>query len=532
MFENILSRRIDWHEGDVEVSKEARDFMEQLMTLDPSKRLGSKGAQSVKDHPFFKDINWDTLLVEQPSFVPNPEDMEDTDYFDNRGASMMPTSSSSSSSSASASKNATAKGEKIKEDGQSSKKVNNEKDKLEHIQLDSDAKAKVELANAIIQEQHPVNVSISSQSSSKKQNDNSATPTSNQKANKTTSKQSGTTDEIENGADFGTFVYKNLPVLERANEDTIRKIRHDTLAAESSSSNSSKNSSGMNTVSNPSKLIQSYTSTAGSSSSIPGTPNVPIVHPSQLSASQSTSSAINNNNRLSVDMQQQQQQYLDQQLNELSRPTLQTPIKNNFSTLPANTTSSPSPTKPHHKRTRSLSTPDCRSLPLSTSSKETNTPTTNNSKTPIVSMTPSSSTKTVSGAITTSIWPSSTPSLPPLPQTVSDSIIAPSPLKEENRQLQLQQQHKEEIEKQEQIEEEKVKKGLGFLVVDDNPISCKILETILNMLQYQCVIVRNGAQAIRAAMNDVKYDIIFMDIRMPISKYYLYIEKEKEGCVK
>ncbi|OAD69760.1 hypothetical protein PHYBLDRAFT_116085, partial [Phycomyces blakesleeanus NRRL 1555(-)] len=82
VFENILSRRIDWHEDSVDISPEARDFMERLMTLDPRKRLGANGPEEVKQHPFFKDLNWDTLLKESPSFIPNPENVEDTNYFD------------------------------------------------------------------------------------------------------------------------------------------------------------------------------------------------------------------------------------------------------------------------------------------------------------------------------------------------------------------------------------------------------------------------------------------------------------------
>ncbi|KAG2224682.1 hypothetical protein INT45_007927, partial [Circinella minor] len=89
VFENILSRRIDWHEDVIEVSPEARDFMERLMTLDPEKRLGANGSDEVKYHPFFKNVNWDTLLTESPAFVPQPADMEDTEYFDLRGATML-----------------------------------------------------------------------------------------------------------------------------------------------------------------------------------------------------------------------------------------------------------------------------------------------------------------------------------------------------------------------------------------------------------------------------------------------------------
>ena len=59
VFENILSGHIEWHEDYVEVSPEAKDFMQRLMTLDPAKRLGANGADEVKAHPFFTGIDWD-----------------------------------------------------------------------------------------------------------------------------------------------------------------------------------------------------------------------------------------------------------------------------------------------------------------------------------------------------------------------------------------------------------------------------------------------------------------------------------------
>ncbi|ORX89263.1 hypothetical protein K493DRAFT_410535 [Basidiobolus meristosporus CBS 931.73] len=88
VFENILSRNIDWHEDQFDVSPEARDLMERLMCTDVEKRLGLNGIEEVKNHPFFAGIHWDTLLTERPAFIPQPESIEDTDYFDGRGASM------------------------------------------------------------------------------------------------------------------------------------------------------------------------------------------------------------------------------------------------------------------------------------------------------------------------------------------------------------------------------------------------------------------------------------------------------------
>jgi serine/threonine-protein kinase RIM15 len=86
VFENIIARRINWYEDQIEISPEARDLMERLMCTDPLRRLGAHGASEVKSHPFFADIDWNTIATVEANFVPNVTDPESTDYFDARGA--------------------------------------------------------------------------------------------------------------------------------------------------------------------------------------------------------------------------------------------------------------------------------------------------------------------------------------------------------------------------------------------------------------------------------------------------------------
>ncbi len=96
VFENILHRRINWpgsEEDDVVISDEARDLINILIQLDPQDRLGANreekypsGGAEIQAHPWFSDINWSTLLEDEAQFVPNPENPEDTEYFDARGA--------------------------------------------------------------------------------------------------------------------------------------------------------------------------------------------------------------------------------------------------------------------------------------------------------------------------------------------------------------------------------------------------------------------------------------------------------------
>lgn len=86
MFENILSRRLEWYQDEADVSAEAHDFMDRLLCTDPKSRLGAKGCEEVKQHPFLAKVDWNKLLSSDAAFVPKISDPEDTDYFDARGA--------------------------------------------------------------------------------------------------------------------------------------------------------------------------------------------------------------------------------------------------------------------------------------------------------------------------------------------------------------------------------------------------------------------------------------------------------------
>ncbi|CED84013.1 agc protein kinase [Phaffia rhodozyma] len=91
VFDNIISRRIVWPDPeDDEASPEARDLMERLMCTDPDQRLGAHGADEIKRHPFFDDINWDTISSEEGCFIPQVSENISTDYFDARGLVELP----------------------------------------------------------------------------------------------------------------------------------------------------------------------------------------------------------------------------------------------------------------------------------------------------------------------------------------------------------------------------------------------------------------------------------------------------------
>lgn len=87
IFQNILNRDIPWPSPE-EMSDNARDLIHQLLNPDPASRLGSRGVNEIKEHPFFTGINWNTLL-EHPldaAFIPKAVDLNDTSNFVDRNS--------------------------------------------------------------------------------------------------------------------------------------------------------------------------------------------------------------------------------------------------------------------------------------------------------------------------------------------------------------------------------------------------------------------------------------------------------------
>ena len=78
---------LDWENNleirpEANISKEAVDILKRLIN-DPEKRLGRNGAEEVKQHPFFKNVDWkhikETMI---PPFIPELKGPFDTKYFD------------------------------------------------------------------------------------------------------------------------------------------------------------------------------------------------------------------------------------------------------------------------------------------------------------------------------------------------------------------------------------------------------------------------------------------------------------------
>lgn len=83
MFENVLEVDIVFPSW---LSTNAKDLLAGLLNKQPSSRLGSgrEGSSLIKNHPFFKSINWDLLIQKElsPPFKPDDSDEDDTRNFD------------------------------------------------------------------------------------------------------------------------------------------------------------------------------------------------------------------------------------------------------------------------------------------------------------------------------------------------------------------------------------------------------------------------------------------------------------------
>ena len=67
---------------EIKLSKEAEDLIKKLID-DPNKRLGKKGSEEIKSHPFFKGVDWENIRTTmKPPFIPDIKNDADTKYFE------------------------------------------------------------------------------------------------------------------------------------------------------------------------------------------------------------------------------------------------------------------------------------------------------------------------------------------------------------------------------------------------------------------------------------------------------------------
>ncbi|SCU90910.1 LANO_0D10242g1_1 [Lachancea nothofagi CBS 11611] len=263
VFSNILAGMIDWpkfpdEEAEREfVSNEAKDLISRLLVVDPSKRLGANGAHEIFEHPYFKDVDWEQLYAETGSFVPEVAHPESTDYFDLRGAQL----------------------EDFSESDTEQSKV------AELLTSDLDRAPKRTSSERSSQSTTPVQkLTVGSvlESGSQDDHSNNNSPTAKHipMAIPPHLRERRVSKLNEVQTEFGSFNFRNLPALDRANKDAINRLKNEHLVEQGFHHHhrASSGSSSSSDVSNKHRYTKS--SSVNTSAGVSGMPTRTSASPS------------------------------------------------------------------------------------------------------------------------------------------------------------------------------------------------------------------------------------------------------------
>lgn len=487
VFENILQHNIQWPEldddGSMEfphISKEAHDLIEGLLCASPENRLGAQGgATEIRSQPFFNGINWDTLWDEEASFIPSVDNPESTDYFDSRGAESQafPEDVNTHDEEEAEHKSEASCNEDNFASDRSSRAGSTESTGVQR--RDSRAKLPLHIPPHVMD-----------------------------------SRNRRLSEPVAND-DFGSFSFKNLPMLDKANKDTLTRIRTENMEHRNSiAAEPGKRSRGLSICTtavfkrpdSPSASVTRHTSPVR---------NMASSHSAQSSLSLSPIAAT-------------------------SMPSSGPP------------SSSSSMSSPHRKLYPVKSRPTLSLTSMSTSPLSLDSP--KQSK-----FSNSSQTAPMSSPSSSNVMTSAELSLPP-PSTNNSKIQAPvSPrglgfrrlsnmesnpeLGEQFRRQSTTQRYAKVFDPSPynsdteeargsallriQKRREKARRGSHFslltptyrslviLVCESNPVWRYSMETLLKSLNCRFVTVSDSADAIRYATGDVEFDIIFTELRFP-----------------
>ncbi|XP_062415015.1 microtubule-associated serine/threonine-protein kinase 3 isoform X3 [Pungitius pungitius] len=84
LFGQVISDEINWPEGEDAPPPDSQELIALLLRQNPLERMGAGGAAEVKQHQFFYNLDWNSLLRQKAEFIPQLESEDDTSYFDTR----------------------------------------------------------------------------------------------------------------------------------------------------------------------------------------------------------------------------------------------------------------------------------------------------------------------------------------------------------------------------------------------------------------------------------------------------------------
>ena len=473
VFENILARKIDWPaEEDCSISEAAKDLMEKLMTTDPKRRLGANtsgkyasAGEEIRGHDWFNDVNWNTLLEDEAQFVPAPGNPEDTEYFDARGATLQ------------------SFAEEM-EDQASSPAVTPAAD---YPDRPHDALSRVRTqVNSMKRGLMPLHIPAHVRDGRNRR-----------------------LSEPVAADDFGTFSFKNLPVLEKANKDVIQKLRAMTSQRQT-------------------KILIPGQSPGGVSPapSLEASPLLPMPLKRTLSANKGSNRPVSPSNLTQATSSPIR----------ASQPS--SPLLVSFSTGPTHErrkTSSASSTLSHHS-SGSLQPGSFFDVPRLPTGLQATSATSSPVKTrlpppPVVASPEKSNTLQSPNAVPVSRARSQTvgsqegeaPVTKPLGHHKRRSqVFEISPSSSDNedpraKALLRVQKRRQSSRRFSQIMVGDVPtfRPLDVLVCEDHPVSRMVMDRLLEKLRCRTICVTTGCEAARLAMSEVQFDVIFIEYKLP-----------------
>jgi serine/threonine-protein kinase RIM15 len=479
VFENILARRIAWPtEEECYVSEEARDLMEHLMTVNTKDRLGSNvsekfanGGDEIRAHPWFGNLNWDTLLEDDAQFVPQPENPEDTEYFDSRGATLQ------------------AFAEELEDQASSPAPTPG----ADYPERPHDALSGLRRQfNSMKRNLMPLHIP----------------------AHVRETRSRRLSEPVAND-DFGTFAFKNLPVLEKANKDVIQKLRAEALkeggskgANQSSlerSHSQAPSVEGSPLLPSPLKRTLSHKNRAASpspsnlgSAPVSASPNK-VSHPTspllvQFSTGQNherrkTSSTSSASHQSGASLQPGNFFEPPKLPSSLSAGASMTssPVRPGKPIMPASAVLSPPekglslprPISVSGSRTRSQTVGSQEDIPLSAGSYTHH----HKRRSQVFDISPQSSDNE---------------------DTRAKALLRVQRRRQSSRRM-----------SQFSINEGPCFRPLDVLICEDHPVSRMVMERLLEKLRCRTITVGNGPDAVRFATSEVQFDIIMMEVKLP-----------------
>ncbi|KAL6911169.1 putative response regulator receiver Rim15p [Trichoderma evansii] len=497
VFENILARKIQWpDEADCEpVSDEAKDLINKLLCMDPPLRLGSNredkfasGGEEIRSHPWFGGVNWDSLLEDEAQFVPQPENPEDTEYFDARGAVLhsfveeIEDQTSPQSSTAGSS---------------------------EYPDRPHDALSRVRSqVNSMGRKLMPLHIPPHVRDL-----------------------KSRRLSEPIAADDFGSFSFKNLPVLEKANKDVIQKLRAEALAVQSKQTSVSPGGLGGGMPSpapslEGSPVVATHVQRTLSNAKAGGRPQSPsgislaTASPNRISQvsqpSQPSSPLMNSfiaghgppDGRRKASSNSSSLSYQSTSSSLQPNAPIDVP-KVPPSLQRAATSAAASPVKP--RGGGGTAPPPLALSPgkvLSTPVRQGSTSSTSRSRSLTVGSQEAS--------------PIATDMLQHHHRNRRSQVFDMSPSSSDNEgdkhnALLRVQRRRQSSRRLSQIafDSGPTFRPLDVLICEDHPVSRMVMEKLLEKLRCRTISVANGSEAVRFSMSEIKFDIIFIEYRLP-----------------